>query len=655
MATSIINSTLLIVGYLFTFLIPGMYIVETFFDHLPNRFKLPLYMLLSVMVSTYLVYFVSLLLGFSRYSILVSFSFFIPWIVIHFKRNINIFLKLLSVNIYIVVTAVVVFLIYLIALFPGIFTNHDGFVVMSSSNWQDTAMHSGIIESISQGNFPPQAPYFSGVPLNYYYFTDFHSSILETLYGQFFPRVIVYDNPLFAAIFFLSVYLLSYEVIKNKNASIFSGIGATFFGSLIYTNFLSDLYSSEVKNKFLVGIDLLRNNSYAIEFGKFFQISPMADYFLQNRPMMVGLPAVVIITALAIYIFKNKKYEWMILPGIISAMLLKFQFFAFVVSFFIFGALTIFNFKFKKIKQLLLSVILYLIVPLVFIIIFSGASKINNESIVKVVVDNFKFSPWEEGKPFIWYFRFLLANLGLPLVIFSLSVPILLLFKRVNFQSITKIGSVFFIGTILLFIPLICRFTIMKYDMLKFYYFAEIFLVIVTFWFIFKLIKNKLLRFVVSVIVLLLIIPASFTNLTNSFLNKTMAYSYFEIDAGYWIRDNTPRNSVFMDLANLHSPITEVAGRLRVLSYINWPHSHGYNIGTDNVFTRLDDIRKIYRGEDDYNSILSLLDKYDINYVYLGNEERNEFPDAKENLNNMNFLENVYSNDAVTIFKVIKS
>ncbi len=91
MQTLLVDYAFLFVGYLFTFVVPGMYLLETFFPVLPKRIKIPLSMLLSVMISTYTVYFVSLLLGFSRYSILVSFSFFVPWLVVNFSKMVRIF------------------------------------------------------------------------------------------------------------------------------------------------------------------------------------------------------------------------------------------------------------------------------------------------------------------------------------------------------------------------------------------------------------------------------------------------------------------------------------------------------------------------------------------------------------------------------------
>src|SRR3972149_9065591 len=208
-----IDFILLVLGFVFTFYIPGFLIIETFFAELLLVQKLPLYLLISVLVSTYSVYIGSLVFGFSKETILFTFLMFQIWLSIFLtsrKFKIKSSLAVLKDHVAGLFLSLIIFTVFLIALYPAIFSRYQNYFVMSAVNWQDTAMHQSIIQTISQGNFPPQAPYFSGQPLNYYYFIDFHSAILQTLYGDFFPRILVYDNPFFVSLFFLSVYMLSY-------------------------------------------------------------------------------------------------------------------------------------------------------------------------------------------------------------------------------------------------------------------------------------------------------------------------------------------------------------------------------------------------------------------------------------------------------------
>ena len=50
-------------------------------------------------------------------------------------------------------------------------------------NWSDLLVHVSIGSSIAAGNFPPEVPYFAGVPLTYHWFADFHGAIASTVAG----------------------------------------------------------------------------------------------------------------------------------------------------------------------------------------------------------------------------------------------------------------------------------------------------------------------------------------------------------------------------------------------------------------------------------------------------------------------------------------
>lgn len=147
------EAALLIAGILFSFFIPGFCVVETFFVYLPSHIKLALYPLLSIFLSTYSVYFLAIFLGFSKWVVLfVIFFYLIFFLFVFWKRYTNFFIVLKD-SYFVIIFAVLIFLIYFLSLYPGIFTEFDGYYVMSAENWQDTAMHLGIIESISQGIF----------------------------------------------------------------------------------------------------------------------------------------------------------------------------------------------------------------------------------------------------------------------------------------------------------------------------------------------------------------------------------------------------------------------------------------------------------------------------------------------------------------------
>lgn len=628
---------MLLLGFFFTFFLPGFLVIEIFFKDLAKIEKIPLYFLLSVLLSTYLVYFVSLIIGFSLFSILLSFALFLPLLLFLKKQRLKSpFPKKHQLALYI---SVLIFLLFFTALYPAIFYRYRDYFVMSAVNWQDTAMHLGIIESISQGNFPPQAPYFSGHPLTYYYFTDFHTAILATLSRNFFPQILVLDNPFFIFIFFLSLYALAFYLTKNYLTAILAGLLGVFNGSFIFIRFFQDLFSLRPFSLPSV-LQLLASRGYTMEFGKFFQMVPMADYFLQSRPMMVGLPAVTLVGLLTYSGFKEKKAKKLFLAGLITSLLFRFQIFAYGVSLIVFLLSLLIFIKKKNCLRLLFS---FLLPPFFSVILFSFS--VNTVSLITIVKDSFSFGPWDKNKDFVWYIKFYPANLGIPFILSVLTLIVSPFFKKTP-----KTQFLFFLFlwlSTLFLIPNITTFTIFGYDMFKIFYFMVIPAAILASLILYKIWHYKLGPLCVFLLLFFSSLTSFFT-LFWSFLNKNYAYSMDDFYTGLWIRKNTPPKAVFISLPTVHSPITQIGGRLRVLSYINWPYSHGFNRGEDNVFSRLKDIEKLYAGNE--NEVLKIIKKYQAQYIFYGPEEKNEFPEAEKKWKTSPILRNIYHSGKIQIY-----
>lgn len=595
------------------------------------------------------------MIGFSRLSIIVSLLFFTPFFIYSRKKFIKTISYFAKEHGRALALSTFVLIAFMVSLYFGIFRKVDGYIVMSSVNWQDTAMHMGIIESIANGNFPPQAPYYSGVKLSYYYFSDFNAAIITKLFAGFFPKVLVLVNPIFAFVFSISSYCLAYYLTRNRKISLATSFTSSFFSSFIFVNFLGEVAKNFLQNDSLGRlISVLSSNSFSMEYGKLFQMANFADYFLQNRPMMVGISATVTICLLFVYAFQKRNLKTIFLSSFLSGLLVKFQLFSVLVLSLIFLALWIVNFDRKNAKFFLKSIFIYIFTLLaLFLVLFQ---KVNNSLLFIIVKENFHFGGWDDGKNILWYIEFALANFGICISASFLSFVIysyrLICGRKVdmNLLILSFLSLVFFL------LPFFMRFTIYSGDMFKFFYFAVIFAMPLVFNAIVKIAPYLNSVFVANFILYTAIFVSSFSSiltLTNSILNENYAYSASDLDVGDWIRTFTPPKSVFVAYPTVHTPITQIAGRLRVLSYINWPYSHGYNSGDDNVFARLSDIKTFYTtGSKD--RAYSILAKYRVDYVYYGSDEKNEFSDREDFFSSLDFLSKVYENDQVEIFKVIR-
>jgi hypothetical protein len=525
-----------------------------------------------------------------------------------------------------------------VAISPAIFQLHDGYFVMGGPNWQDTAMHLSIIQSLTQGNFPPQAPYFSGQPLSYYYFSDFHAAIVNTMFGKFFPEILDLLNPFLAMTFFFSVFALAYQLTKKKIVSMVSGIAAVFYGNAGFINLIKTLVTQKINYFNLVAVSPFNSDT------NYLQMTPMSDYFLQNRPMMVGLPALVIVILLLFSIKEGDKRYWikLFIAGIISASLIKFQLFGFIISWMFFGIYFGLKPVLKKIKfAKLVKYILIFSLPSILLGLIFASGNVGGRSLMKVFLDSFSWGAWQKHNA-IWFIYFLIGNLEIGFLIFILGV----FFKKT--WKTFDVTSLYITAFILIAIPLTMRFTIYEFDMLKFYYYLIPFICVLIAYF-FANLKHKKIAISIFIIITIVSSLTSINLLVHSYLSKTEGYSYSDYKAGLWIENNTPQKSVFVTMPTVHSAPTDIGGRLRIISYINWPYSHGFNVGEDNVFSRVKDVTQVYETGD----IVKVRLKYGANYIYYSQDERSQFPSAGKLFDGNKNLKLIYNQDGTKIYAIL--
>jgi hypothetical protein len=629
-----INYTFLFIGIFFTVFLPGYLAVELLLPRLKLWEKIPIYFAGSAVLSTFLSFLLALTFGLNKISLLGLTTILLAgFIFLILKRGLTKG-ENLKKNFPVILVGIVIYVIYFVALRPAIFSLYNNYFVMGGPNWQDTAMHLSIIESITQGNFPPQAPYFSGQLLNYYYFSDFHAAIVNIFFGSFFPEVLIILNPFWAMTFYFSVFALTYKLTKKKIFSLVSAIGAVFYGNLGFINFINTLIERKVSY-----ISLITENPFNFNFD-YLQMVPISDYFLQNRPMMSGLPLVILVILLLIDSGTN--WKKILGAGVLAGALLKFQMFGFLVVWIFFGILYLVKLVSKKItfRQLTNSFLIF-VPPSLFIGLMSLTSKVGTRSIFQLFFESFSWGPWQYHE-ITWYLWFLVGNLGLGFLIFIFSIFLKPIRKNINILSLV------ILSLLLLAIPLCMKFTLYEFDMLKLYYYL-IPLICILLGYYFANSKHKKLSIFIFVFLTISSSITSFNLLAHSYLNKNQGYSYPVYESGVWIRENTPQKSVFVTLPTVHSAPTDIGGRLRVISYINWPYSHGFNTGSDNVFTRVGAVTKVYES----GSASQIKLEYGAKYVFLGPEERSEFPNAENLFGKNKYLKKIYDKDGIIIYEIL--
>lgn len=492
----------------------------------------------------------------------------------------------------------VILLVSLGVLLRTVWFSNDYGIVITGANWQDTPFHYEIIESINNGNFPPQTPNYVGTPLSYHYFVDFHTAIVEKVYG-YLPTLLPILNAVFIGVFAVSMYALVRP--HGRQAAIAAAVVGTFGWGFSYYKFFSALFCGEsvVFNSFF-------------EYGGTFGLPPIYDNLLQQRPMLMGLPALVLVLTLLRNMDDKKR---LLLAGLVTGLVYQFNNVAFFCCFVAYAFCLFVNLK--KFKLSYLFFVLPSLVALPFIL--GGGATFQATLNVAWAIQFVK-------NPLTFY----ILNLGLPLLL-----AIYCLFKR---------GNWYLKGTMLalLIIPHFVIFTPNVWDMYKFFMFAWIPIAALAGISLAK--TRKLVAFILVLLSILTSVSVIVYNVNTDFIGATWA----EYNVGIWARENTPENSVFLTYYFIHAPTSMIGGRLRVSSDINWPYGHG--IPLEDIWAREEAIDNAYSGS--VSQLEGLVREYNVSYVYVGSQELSKYPNCISHFNSISWLTSVYNEDGQYVYQV---
>jgi hypothetical protein len=594
----------LLTALVFTFLVPGL-IFHRFFS-LKLHEIIVFIPVFSILVSTQLIYYLSLAFGYSREIIFFSFLALavVYGLVKSRKKSTYSFkdaLKMMRLNKALLLIFLLIFIISAVVLYRSVWFENDLGLIITGSNWQDTPLHYEIIESINNGNFPPEMPYYAGDSISYHYFVDFHTAILEKTYG-FLPKLLPFLNAAFILVFALSVYSLAR--VNGKRAAIFATLIATFGWGLSYIGLFSALTSGQFNPA----------TNYMYQYNEFFVLPPIFDNLLQQRPMLVGLPVFAFVLAL---LNDMEDKNRVIIAGVVTGLLFPFHSVSFICAYAAYFVSLLLNSNYFKRHHLYFLVSAVIALP--FLVSSSSSASIT-------------FAP-------LWAINFLKDNPVLFYIV-NLGVPFLL-----SFIFITKVKGTFLkIVFVMLFLaPNLISITPNSWDMYKFFIFAWVPIAVLSGAALTKIRKS------IALVLLLLSVLATASVIVYNVGTNFQAASWDEYNLGMWVRSNTEEQAVFLTYYFIHCPPTMIGGRLRIASYVNWAYGHG--IPDDDVQKRFADVDIAYTGSEE--DLRQVIEAYNVTYIYVGTDELHNYPECVARFNSIDWLEPVYS-ESLRIYKVAR-
>ncbi|MBI3587813.1 hypothetical protein HY095_01320 [Candidatus Micrarchaeota archaeon] len=623
---------------------------------------------LSVLVSTQAVYWLSSALGYSQSVIaLALISCCVP---MAFGKGGRLrpdwmprWMKGISRHKLALAGGLLIFAAFLISFSGNAFVERNGSIVVGGWNWSDLFVHLPIVTAINSGaaGFPPQVPFAAGNALDYHWFSDLHTAFLAKLGGLFPNGIIWLENAFYAALFFLAVYALAFAVLKNPKAALLAAILVFLAGGLGFTKFLGDVSAGKGSP-----LGLLTANAYDNDWG-FFQIpSLIGGYLIVQRPMMAGLAAIAAASLLFILAIQHwrenaprqgvdaRGMKLLLAGWAVVGLSAPFQYYAFITAAFL-GAIAIawlcLNGRITVRGALVSMLPAAVAVPFVLVALALSAS-----------ANSIKFSPgWlapsHGALSFLWFYA---ANLG-PVFWLAISALAVAAFgtwrpKRRERSSVEDSASpthllgmgraeIGFLACWLSFglvLPNLLSFSGLAWDMTKFFALAAIPAGILAAALVSAFVKNR-------AVWIFIIIFCGATGALIFYWNSASAWvalSPAEVSAGNWVGQYAPVKSVFVTSYSIHSPVDSIGGRRRTAGYVGWFASH---LIADSG--RAERIRSVYCAPDSREAYESAV-QLGATHVYLGANERNDYPCAMQSLRDADLFRKAYEQDGVEIFQL---
>ncbi|MFH1750527.1 MAG: hypothetical protein ABH863_02515, partial [Candidatus Micrarchaeota archaeon] len=485
----------------------------------------------------------------------------------------------------------------------SIYDDPKGNIWAISNTWADYALHIGIINSFAlRDNFPPIYPNLEGAPMRYPFMVDFLSAIFVTEGVPIVPSITFPNMLLIICLVGLTCSFLSRFLGKKEIAAIALIL---FFlnGNLGFTHFIDGFNSAPDKVQFLA--NLSKPYSYLPEANIQF-MNLLYSVFIPQRAALMGFPIVMLVFIMLLRIHKREAagFEYF-LAGFLLSLLPLVHASSFGVAAFI--AFSIFCFNLISYRRLDPQWLLFGL-PLILIAL-PQLLFINEQQ----RSDNF-FGPevgWmSKSTGYMDFAKFWVENAGLVLIF---GIVGLFLLKRQQLIFMLPFIAIFIIANLIRFQP-------WEWDNVKilmYWYFAFSALAALA---IFKGyekigIRRRQLGAVFVFVAIFLCTLSGILTLIAWNSSNAQLWSASDVRMANFISENTGKNEAFAVAGKHNQLVYTLAGRQILSGYDGHLWSHGLS-----YLEQAGDNRRILSEID-----LTLIRKWNINYVFVGPAERNEW------------------------------
>ncbi len=423
-------------------------------------------------------------------------------------------------------------------------------------NWSDFLVHVAIGQSIVEGNFPPQVPYFAGVPLTYHWFADFHGAITAATAGLHVIPVFIVSSAVLAGALALVAWELARHLTGSRRAATIATLLVLLGGGMGWIRLVLDVQAGAG-----APWDLVRLHPYDNTWDEgwpYFRIaSILGTGLLPHRATTFGLPGLLAVLLL-VHVSLGRRPAGMALGGVLAALLAPFHFYFFPATYLLVLLYALARRAWRR-PGWVRDAALFLgpvVLALPFVV---GPALLQGERGSVRLVAGWGEARFEDGPGAVAFFY--LTNLGIPLLLGLLAL------------ATTRPPARAFLAAWALsmfLVPNLVVASAIEFDMNKYFQLLFVALAILGGW---------LLRRRTTLVAALVIAAASISPVlvaTWHAVAETVALSPGQEEAARWIAANTPQRAVFVTDAFINSPV-DYAGRFRVTTFGPYAANLGYD------------------------------------------------------------------------------
>ena len=478
-----------------------------------------------------------------------------------------------------------------------LFEQGPGGIYSGGSASADLNFHAAISSSFLYGdNFPPSYTPSAGKPLLYPFLPDFQTAILMCT-GLSMRGALLITSLTLALVTTGLFFYFAVRITKKSVTGVVATILFLLNGGLGFIDLIRDWFGS--------GKSLLQFwNSLEVNYANYAEHglhwpNIIADAFVPQRTVLFGLPIGLIVLTIFASDFdqtfgeeKNTRRAMYLFAGVLTGLLPFFHIHTYISL----GLVSVFLFLLKP-QRLWVSFWL----PAIVLAITHLASLLGHATNGSFV----RLQPGWMGHDERFFPLYLVRNLGLPLL---LAIP--------AWFTLDRVWRKFYVAFVLL---LVVSLTVVVspnlFDNGKLiYYWHVVNSVIIANWLVQVAFTHR--QAAVATVLALICIATGITALQSEKLQHGLVFSNEDIAASKFAIDHTSSRALFLTAPTTNQPILSLAGRSVLRGPTSWLWSHGYEFRD-----READIRRIYAGVYD---ALDLLTYYDVDYVFVGEAERNE-------------------------------